>query len=171
IRADESDPRTGNIHQWQQVNPISTEALVQLTMGAPQTLYNGGLLITRLRYWDAVRRRAGLPPDVAALVEVLEPERTVVRLVNTSALAERRVVVQGGAFGEHRIESVRYAARTSDYPGQRSDYEAPDLATAQREEPVGDTWLEVLLPPASEIRLDLHMTRNANQPSYAGPWR
>ncbi|NLG27991.1 MAG: hypothetical protein GX557_08775, partial [Chloroflexi bacterium] len=79
IREDESDPRTGNIHQWQQVNPVSTEALVQLTMGAPQTLYNGGLLITRLRYWDAVRRRPGLPPDVAALVEELQPERTVVR--------------------------------------------------------------------------------------------
>jgi len=170
IREDDGDPRQRNIHQWQQLNPISTEALVQLTMGAPQPLYNGGLMVTRLRYWDALRRRPGLPPDTAALVEVLEPERTVVRLVNVGVREERRVIVGGGAFGEHRIVMARYAARTSGYPGERGAYEAPDLTTDERVVDVGDTYLEVILPPASEIRLDLRMVRYANQPSYAGPW-
>jgi len=171
IREDQDDPRPRNIHQWQQLNPISTEALVQLTMGAPQPLYNGGLLIARLRYWDALRRRPGLPPDVAALVQVLEPERTVVRLVNVGVTEQRRVIVGGGAFGEHRIASARYAARTSDYPGERGGYEAPNLLTEERMVEVEGTYLEVSLPPASEITLDLRMARYANTPSYAEPWR
>ena len=58
---------------------MTTEALIQLTLGAPQLLYNGGLLLARLRYFDAQRRRPGLPPDVAALVETLEARRTVVQ--------------------------------------------------------------------------------------------
>ena len=31
-------------HHWQTSNPVTTEALLQLTLGAPQIMYNGGLL-------------------------------------------------------------------------------------------------------------------------------
>ena len=48
VRLDETDPRDNHIHWWQQLNPVTTEALIQLTLGAPQMLYNGGLL-PRLR--------------------------------------------------------------------------------------------------------------------------
>ena len=63
-----------DVHHWQDLNPVLTEALMQLTLGAPQIVYNGGLLTARVRYFDAERRRPGLPPDVAALVETLEAD-------------------------------------------------------------------------------------------------
>ena len=68
IRQDTEDLTEVYIHHWQQLNPVITEALVQLTLGAPQIIYNGGLLHCRLRYFDADRKRPGLPPDAAALV-------------------------------------------------------------------------------------------------------
>ncbi len=170
IREDRSDPLRNHIHHWQELNPVGTEALVQLTLGAPQPLYNGGLLIARLRYFDAQRRRPGLPQDTAALVEKLEPRRTVVRLVNLNAFEGHTLIVQGGAFGEHRIVSARYEARTSDYPGAVGTYAAPELQTEEKIIPVGDKHLEVHLPPASEVTLDLEMERYANRPAYAGPW-
>jgi hypothetical protein len=170
IRADQSDLMRNHIHHWQELNPVGTEALVQLTLGAPQTLYNGGLLISRLRYYDADRRRPGLPQDVAALVEKLEARRTVVRLVNLSAFEGHTLVVQGGAFGEHRIASVRYPVRASDYPGAVGAYAAPELRLQDRSILVDDKHLEVYLPPASEVTLDLEMERYVNRPGYAGPW-
>lgn len=78
------DVPEADIHVWQQSNPVVTEALVQLTWGGPQVLYNGGLQQARLRYHDAGTRRAGLPPDVAALVTSIDPEATTVELVNLS---------------------------------------------------------------------------------------
>ncbi len=57
-------PRTRHqtdVHHWQRRNPVLTEALVQLTLGAPQPLYNGGLLFSPMRYYDGQRRRPGLP--------------------------------------------------------------------------------------------------------------
>ena len=101
--ADEEATTHQDPHRWQQTNPVTTEALIQLTLGAPQLIYNGGLLMSRLRYFDFNRRRPGLPKDTAALVETLEANRTVVRLVNLSPFETRDMVVQGGAFGEHRF--------------------------------------------------------------------
>jgi hypothetical protein len=170
IREDNSDLMKNGIHHWQNLNPVSTEALVQLTLGAPQALYNGGLLMARLRYYDAERRRPGLPPDVAALVQTLEPGRTVVRLVNLSAQEPRTLIVQGGAFGEHRLASVRYPTRTSEYPGRVGSYAAAPVTTEERTAAIGGPWVEVHLPPASEMTLDLEMERYANRPSYAHPW-
>ena len=36
------DVPEADIHLWQQCNPVVTEALVQLTWGGPQVIYNGG---------------------------------------------------------------------------------------------------------------------------------
>ena len=52
IAQDEADLKQVYIHHWQQLNPVVTEALIQLTLGAPQIIYNGGLLHCRLRYFD-----------------------------------------------------------------------------------------------------------------------
>ncbi|MDQ3699657.1 MAG: hypothetical protein M3442_01915, partial [Chloroflexota bacterium] len=118
IRADTADLATVNIHHWQQHNPVLTEALVQLTLGAPSPIYNGGLLHAPLRHFDADRRRPGLPPDVAALVTNVTREHLELHLVNLSPVASRAVVLQAGAFGEHRFDGVRYTALDSSaYPG------------------------------------------------------
>ena len=70
IAEDEEDPASYYDAYFQQRNPVTCEGLVQLTMGAPLFRYNGGLLHARLRYFDAQRRRPGLPGDVAAPVRV-----------------------------------------------------------------------------------------------------
>ncbi|MCL4859939.1 MAG: hypothetical protein KJZ93_11060 [Caldilineaceae bacterium] len=170
IAADQADLTQVNIHHWQQHNPIITEALVQLTLGAPQHIYNGGLLHCAVRYFDAERRRPGLPDDVAALVEQLEPTSTVARLVNLSPFAERSVIVQAGGFGEHQIEAVTFDARASDYPGSHHAYAPPPLQTERQTVRVDDKWLRVTLPPATEARLVLQVARHVNEPSYAQPW-
>jgi hypothetical protein len=170
IAADEADLTQVHIHHWQQHNPVITEALVQLTLGAPQHIYNGGLLHCAVRYYDADRKRPGLPLDVAALVEQNSAERIVIRLVNLSPFAPHRTVIQAGGFGEHRIESVSYDARTSAYPGSHHDYAPPPLQTDKQTVAVDGQWLEVLLPPATMISLDLRVARHVNEPSYALPW-
>lgn len=170
IQEDQKAATHGNVHHWQELNPVSTEALIQLTLGAPQLIYNGGLLFSRLRYFDPERRRPGLPQDVAALVEKLEKERTTLRLVNLSPFQPRNVIVQAGGFGEHRFTAARYAVRTSDYPGRIGDYAAPELRTEVRVVPIQATHLQVHLPPGTEISLDLGTERFVNRPSYASPW-
>ena len=127
IRADDEVDRgvMRNVHRWQQTNPVTSEALVQLTLGAPQPIYNGGLLIADVRYFDAERRRPGLPADVSALVDEVEAERIRVRLINLHGNAARRVVIQAGTMAQHRFSEARYSVRTSDYPGAIVDYCEP----------------------------------------------
>ncbi len=170
IRQDAEDLTKVNIHHWQQLNPVITEALVQLTLGAPQIIYNGGLLHCRLRYFDAERKRPGLPPDVAALVSRLEADRTVVELVNLSPFESRIVLLQAGGFGEHRFGTVRYSQRTSVYPGDPQAYRSPAIEQITEEETVDDVHLQVELPPATRIKLDIKTARYVNEPSYKPPW-
>lgn len=170
IRADEKAETHRNVHHWQQTNPITTEGLVQLTTGAPQMIYNGGLPSTRVRYFDAERRRPGLPQDTAALVERIEGEQTTLRLVNLSPVHPREVIVQAGTFGEHRFSEVAYTVRTSVYPGPIGDYAAPDVQQATETAQVHDARLRVRLPPGMEITLHMGTQRYVDPPSYAAPW-
>ena len=52
VRGDDEATTHQDPHRWQHTNPVTTEALIQLTLGAPQLIYNGGLLMSRLRYFD-----------------------------------------------------------------------------------------------------------------------
>ncbi|MBI4553667.1 MAG: hypothetical protein HY710_15490 [Candidatus Latescibacteria bacterium] len=166
VREDQEAATHHDVQHWQYLNPVVTEALIQLTLGAPQLIYNGGLLMTRVRYVDADRGRPGLPQDVAALVEKLESDRTVLRLVNLSPFQTRAVIVQAGAFGEHRFTEARYTVQTSAYPGPIGTYAAPALNTETRTVPVHENQLQVHLPPGLEILLDLGTARFVNHPSY-----
>ena len=170
IREDREDLTRVNIHHWQQLNPVTTEALMQLTLGGPQIIYNGGLPMCRVRCFDAERRRPGLPPDVAALVERVEADRTALRLVNLSPLHAREVIVQAGAFGEHRFTEARYDARVSAYPGEVGSYAAPGVQRETRTASAHDKCLRVRMPPATEIALDIGTERFVNRPSYDAPW-
>lgn len=153
IESDTVDPAVGpdalDIHHWQHLNPVVTEALLQLTTGSPQVLYNGGVLHLHVRYHDADTRRPGLPPDVAALVSDIRPDHTVVELVNLGASA-RSLLVQTGSFAEHHIAAVR----VDDGP----------------EQPVGGPYCRVGLPAHSAIRLTLTMTLRAGRAACASPW-
>src|SRR5204863_2542403 len=92
----ETDVAEADIHLWQQCNPVVTEALVQLTWGGPQVIYNGGLQQARVRYYDADRRRPGLPASLAALVSSIDPQATVVDLINLDPGQDRHGNLQGG---------------------------------------------------------------------------
>jgi len=137
-------------------HPVLTKVLTQVTMGAPQAIYNGGLLRATVRYFDADEARPGLPRDVAALVDELGPDRVGLQLVNASPGEERRLVVQAGAFGEHAFTEV-----------------APMLdrgQTAGEAVPVKGRYFTVVLPPGTSIRLRAGLERFAKDPTYAFPW-
>jgi len=142
-------------------NPVITKGLQQVTLGAPQTIYNGGLLPARVRYFDKDRQRPGLPPDVAALVEKLEASRTVLQLVNLSATDSRSLIVQAGAFGEHLFTEVKYLD---------SEKGGGDKSLVEKRIQVNNKYFAVELPPGSGINLDVGTRRFVNRPSYAFPW-
>jgi hypothetical protein len=130
-------------------NPVSTESLTQMMLGAPGTVYNGGLLRATVRYFDADSRRSGLPEDVSALVDQLGPDVVGFQLVNLNRSESRRVLVQAGAFGEHRFTSATHEGNTV---------------------PVDSQYLKVTLPPSGSIQVQCGLDRFANRPSYALPW-
>ena len=133
-------------------NPVSTESLTQMMFGAPGTVYNGGLLRATVRYFDADRKRAGLPDDVSALVDELGPNVVGVQLVNLGR-ESRRVSVQSGAFGEHEFTELTY--------------QDPD---GQKTVAVNSKYFEVVLPPSTEVGIKCRLNRYVNSPAYAFPW-
>jgi hypothetical protein len=165
------DVAEADIHVWQQCNPVVTEALVQLTWGGPQVIYNGGLQQARVRYYDAGRRRPGLPPAVAALVSSIDPAATVVDLVNLDPEHDRTVIVQAGAFAEHTIAAVRYTACDDPaWAGGLYDYGHGDPLVLERDAEAGGPWLTVGLPASTRIRLTLRLALRSRPPSYATPF-
>ena len=154
-------------------NPVATKALTHLTMGSPQSVYNGGLLRAQVRYFDEQRKRPGLPPDVAALVTRLSADRTAIALINLSPDQCRSVIVQAGAFGEHEIRDV-HSPHTVEQGMQRtiwnSGRHAVERTTTRRSHSVNGTSFTVHLPPFRSIDLDLELKRFARRPSYAFPW-
>ncbi|MFJ6393412.1 hypothetical protein ACIQJT_38150 [Streptomyces sp. NPDC091972] len=161
IAADPAGSDDQDLHRWQRVNPVVTEVLTQLTTGAPQTLYNGGLPLSRIRYDDLDAVRPGLPPDVAALVEHLDAESTTVHLVNVSAVHTRRLRLLAGGFGEHLITSARWNRGDGRYPGDPHDYHLPVGEESSDSAPVHDNSLHITLPPGRRIRLRLDMQLHA----------
>jgi hypothetical protein len=130
-------------------NPAATESLVQMMWGALLPGREGGLVNARLRYFDPDRKRAGVPPDVAALVSELSDTRATVTLVNLNPSRARTVIVQGGAYGEHQLVSVTSG-------GTATSIDSP--------------LLTVRLDPGCGQRLVLTMKRYANTPTVMHPW-
>lgn len=155
IRDDHGDPESWDVHHWQDVNPVHTEALIQLTCGGPQIIYHGGLLHVRLRYFDAHSRRPGLPEDVSALVSALDADSTTVELVNSSPLHARTLVVQAGAFGEHDFTTV-------------STVDNAEGAMPISQE-INGQHFQVTLPAGRSVKLKMEMRRYSHTPSYRQP--
>ena len=102
------DVPEADIHLWQQSNPVVTEALVQLTWGGPQVVYNGGLQQARVRYYDADARRPGLPAVGRGPGLQHRPGGHRRRPGQPRPRSRpRSVIVQAGAFAEHTIRAVR----------------------------------------------------------------
>ena len=158
-------------HNWQTLNPVTTETLVQLMLGAPQIMYNGGLLHASLRYFDPVRKRPGIPEDVAALVTRIEAGRVVLELVNLSPFESRDVILQAGTFGEHTFTTVKYQRQGPPPQGRRPGYRSGGARSrVDATSDVNGKFFQVRLPAGSGLTLDMGMKRFANKPTYAFPW-
>lgn len=149
LRADRTPPERRLADNMLGYNPAAITALTHLMLGGIVPGREGGLLHARLRYFDAERRRAGVPPDVAALVSELTDRSTAVTLVNTSEKEARTVIVQGGAYGEHRIETVAIDGQTH---------------------PVNGRTFTVKLAPRAGARLQLALKRYMEAPTLTLPW-
>ena len=148
IETDPTTPDTRLADYLMGMNPATTHTLTNLTMGA---FLSGNIwsLHARFRYFDPAQRRAGLPQDVAALVEKLETDAATLTLVNVNAVDPRTVIVQAGGYGEHRFDSVEINGKS---------------------QPVAGPLLTVRLEPGSGARLRFRMARYVNPPTLAQPW-
>lgn len=160
-REDTTTPDTRLADGVMDQNPAQVMALMHQTMGAIHIArpswagagsanVGGSPLYARLRYFDPDARRAGLPPDTAALIDRMTADETGVTVVNLSQTRTRTVTVQGGGYGEHRIKDVRIG----------------DARHA-----VNDSAFTLSLAPGSGARLVLGMERYVNQPTLTFPWR
>jgi hypothetical protein len=149
MREDTTTPDTRLSDDPMIYNPAVISTLVNLMLGGPPPGGVGRVLQARLRYFDPERRRAGVPADVAALVERLTDVQTVVTFVNVSPTEPRTFVVQSGGYAEHECIDVTYNGETV---------------------AVGDTHFTVRLAPGAGGRLVIRMKRFAHRPNSAFPW-
>ena len=148
MRDDPTTPDTRLADDPYRYNPASVDALLHLTAGGIHPGRGGNILCARLRYFDPFRRRAGLPDDVAALVTKLTDDETEVTLVNVNQLADRTVIVQAGAYGEHQFQAiVRQDSKTE----------------------TNTTHLRVKLGPGAGEKLTLKMKRHVNPVTFDFP--
>lgn len=148
VQADTSTPDTRLSDDSMRLNPCSVNSLIHLAMGGYPTGNTGSILHCRLRYFDADRRRAGLPEDTAALIDRMTGDETVVTLVNINQLETRTVIVQAGGYGEHSFESVAIGDAVKSIKGPH---------------------LSVTLAPGCGARLVLRTQRFVNQPTLHSP--
>ena len=131
-----------------QFNTANLTCLTQLMMGAITPRY-GEPLHARVRYFDPGNQRAGIPEDVAALVERMTDTTTTLSLVNLDQSNPKKLVVQTGAYAEHQVTSVELDGET--YSQDRPHF-------------------TVTLSPGTGSTLTIHHNRYANQPTLNHPW-
>jgi hypothetical protein len=149
MKRDKTTPDTRLADDPMKYNPASVQSLVNLMLGGIHPGHRGSILHCRVRYFDPVKRRAGIPADVAALVEKMDGNSMTVTLVNVNQSESREIVLQGGAYGEHQFVSVSAGGAAA---------------------PINAATLSVRLAPGSGQRLVFKMKRYANQPSMRFPW-
>ena len=150
MHLDPTTPDTRMSDDPNHITPAIVETLTQLMLGGLPTGRMGSPLHCRVRYFDPERRRAGIPEDVAALVDTMTADEITLTLVNVNQAQERNVIFQGGGYAEHRLVSVTVDGKSSVVAG-------PHAA--------------VRLAPGSGSRMTIKMDRYANQPTFAFPWR
>ncbi len=149
MRQDVTTPDTRLSDDPMKYNPATVGALRQLMIAGLDPGRGAAPLHSRLRYFDPINRRAGIPADTAALVDQMNDREVGVTLVNINPTEGRTVLVQTGAYGEHRCLSVRAG-------GDRVE--------------VGRSFFEVQLAPGAGGRLVVETERYVNPPSLALPW-
>jgi hypothetical protein len=149
LASDLSTPDTRMSDDMNRINPATTDALIRLMTGGIPTGRDGYPFHCRLRYFDPANQRAGIPQGVAALVTGMDADSVTVELINLNQVIFRTVVVQGGAYGEHQIQSVSSGNRQVEVDGQT---------------------FSVRLAPSAGASIQVKMERYRNPPTLAFPW-
>ena len=152
LREDHTAPDMRLVDDPMHINPASITSLIRLMGGGfyePDHARRSPPFHTRLRYFDAQRRRAGVPEDVAVLVNRMTDKSTRVQMVNLNALEPRSLIVQGGAYGEHQLVAV---------------------SDSDERVPVNAPYFTVVLAPGAGTTLEIEMNRYVNQPTMDFPW-
>ena len=129
-------------------NPATVSTLTELMLGGLMPRH-GEPLHCRVRYFDPLKRRAGIPEDVAALVEKLTDDEVTLTLVNVSPVEGRTVIIQGGAYAEHQFISATIDDHVM---------------------PLDHSSCTVHIAPGAGSRVVIKMKRYANQPTFVFPW-
>jgi len=149
MKQDKTTPDTRLADDPMKYNPASAASLIQLMLGGIHPGHRGSILHCRVRYFDPVKRRAGIPDDVAALVEKMDGNSITLTLVNINQTESREVLLQAGAYGEHQFAS----------------YSVDGMWT-----PILSSTVTVRLAPGSGQRLWFGMKRYVNRPKLSFPW-
>jgi hypothetical protein len=149
LRRDTTTPDTRLADDPMEFNPATVGTLVQLAMGGILPGRTGSILHCRVRHFDPIARRAGLPDDVAAMVESISSDGVTLTLVNVGQVEPKTVVVQAGGYAEHKFTSVTFG-------GREVSLDRPDVT--------------VRLAPGAGARMTFKMHRYANPPTLAFPW-
>ncbi len=144
MRSDTTTPDTRLADDPLMHTPPVVGGLVQLMLGGLPPNRNASPLFARLRYFDPVERRPGIPRDVGALVEKMSTGDVQLNLVNTNPLEERIVTIQAGGYGEHQFTRA--------------------LMPQQPELPLNSNRITVKLAPGAGTVLTLVMKRFVNVP-------
>jgi hypothetical protein len=152
-RADQRAPDRMMSDDMNALNPGTTVGtLIQLMLGGIPTGRDVHALHAFVRYFDPLRRRPGLPEQVAALVEHVAEGEVTLQVVNLDPIEPRVVIVQAGAYAEHQISRARSE------PEPSTDFV------------VDNSRVTVRLAPGAGTRLTLSLERYVNQPTFAPPW-
>ena len=163
ILNEHGDPETWFDAHWLSRDPLPTHNLVRLTVGGLPVHRRGEMLHSYVRYFDPDRREPGLPQGVAVLVTGIGKDSAQIEVVNTNLFEKRRMVVQGGAYGEHRITTVARRAASQDGEVRGDRPEAPSVE-------VHGKHFELELAPGAGASLRIRLHRFASLPRYEFPW-
>ena len=116
VKADQTTKSTRLADAVLNLNTALVTNLIHQTMGgihiarppwSKSTANQGGAhLFARIRHFDPIARRAGLPQDVAVLVTKLSKSETEFMIVNTNPTNTRQIITQIGGFNEHRLDAI-----------------------------------------------------------------
>ena len=149
MRQDRTTPDTRLADDPMRFNPATVGTLRELMLAGLDPGRGAALLHCRLRYFDPVRRRAGVPEDVAALIDTMTADTVGVTLVNINPTTARTVVVQTGAYAEHQCLAV-------EIDGRQASVDHPSFT--------------VVLAPGAGRRLVIRVRRYSNEATMAFPW-
>jgi len=150
MRDDPTTPDTRLSDDPMEYNPAVVQTLNRLMMAGLDPGRGGGPLHCRVRWFDGERRRAGVPDDVAVLIDEMKDDFIGLTLVNLSPTATRTAIAQCGAYAEHQITNVSVG----------NDKFAVDGSS-----------VTFRLAPGSGARARIYSRRFAGQPTLNFPWQ